>query len=147
MGCLLLGPDMADPVDALYPSPATPICLPQTRFELFPFRSPLLGESFLFLGVLRCFSSPRSLPRAYEFSARYPGIPPGGFPHSDISGSTLVGSSPKLFAACYVLLRPLTPRHPPCALCSLIYVMFACFAYSVQFLRCELRPPRGPRLS
>ena len=30
------------------------------EFELFPFRSPLLGEShcFLFLRVLRCFSSP-----------------------------------------------------------------------------------------
>ena len=37
--------------------------LPHTRFGLFPVRSPLLGESldyFLFLGVLRCFSSPRS---------------------------------------------------------------------------------------
>ena len=33
------------------------------RFGLFPVRSPLLGESltyFLFLGVLRCFSSPGS---------------------------------------------------------------------------------------
>ena len=37
--------------------------LPHIRFGLFPVRSPLLGESlnyFLFLGVLRCFSSPRS---------------------------------------------------------------------------------------
>ena len=37
-----------------------------TRFGLFPVRSPLLGESlsyFLFLRVLRCFSSPRSPPR------------------------------------------------------------------------------------
>ena len=36
--------------------------LPHMRFGLFPGRSPLLGESlvyFLFLGVLRCFSSPR----------------------------------------------------------------------------------------
>ena len=35
------------------------------RFGLFPGRSPLLGESFsyfLFLGVLRCFSSPGSPP-------------------------------------------------------------------------------------
>ena len=35
------------------------------RFGLIPFRSPLLGESldyFLFLRVLRCFSSPRSPP-------------------------------------------------------------------------------------
>ena len=39
--------------------------LPQPRFGLFPVRSPLLGESltyFLFLRVLRCFSSPRSPP-------------------------------------------------------------------------------------
>lgn len=37
--------------------------LPQRRFGLFPVRSPLLGESFfyfLFLQVLRCFSSLRS---------------------------------------------------------------------------------------
>ena len=39
--------------------------LPQQRFGLFPVRSPLLGESldyFLFLQVLRCFSSLRSPP-------------------------------------------------------------------------------------
>ena len=39
-----------------------------------------------------------------------------GFPHSDISGSKGICPSPKLFAACYVLHRPLLPRHPPCAL-------------------------------
>ena len=38
------------------------------RFGLLPVRSPLLGESFLFLGVLRCFSSPGSLDPAYVFS-------------------------------------------------------------------------------
>jgi hypothetical protein len=32
------------------------------RFGLFRFRSPLLAESFLFLRVLRCFTSPGSLP-------------------------------------------------------------------------------------
>ena len=30
-------------------------------FRLFPVRSPLLGKLSLFLGVLRCFSSPRAL--------------------------------------------------------------------------------------
>lgn len=39
-----------------------------------------------------------------------------GLPHSDISGSKPAGGSPKLFAANCVLLRLLTPRHPPCAL-------------------------------
>ena len=40
-------------------------------------------------------------------------------PHSDISGSSLICSSPKLFAACRVLHRLLMPRHSPCALISL----------------------------
>ena len=39
-----------------------------------------------------------------------------GFPHSEISGSMDICSSPKLFAACHVLHRPSVPRHPPCAL-------------------------------
>ena len=39
-----------------------------------------------------------------------------GFPHSDIFGSKLARSSPKLFAACHVLHRLLAPRHPPDAL-------------------------------
>ena len=42
-----------------------PLVCFQTRFGLFPFRSPLLRKSiifFLFLQVLRCFSSLRSLP-------------------------------------------------------------------------------------
>ena len=44
---------------------------------------------------------------------------PAGLPHSDISGSMLVCSSPKLFAAYRVLRRPPMPRHPSCALSSL----------------------------
>ena len=39
-----------------------------------------------------------------------------GFPHSDISGSLDICSSPKLFAAYHVFHRLLVPRHPPCAL-------------------------------
>ena len=48
-----------------------------------------------------------------------PGGFPGRFPHSDISGSMDICSSPKLFAAYHVFLRLLVPRHPPCALSSL----------------------------
>ena len=66
---------------------------------------------FLFLRVLRCFSSPRS-PRAQ----RGVGIAPDGLPHSDIRGSQCICHSPRLFAACHVLLRLREPRHPPCAL-------------------------------
>ena len=46
---------------------------------------------------------------------------PARFPDSEILGSTLVSSSPRLIAAVHVLLRLLTPRHPPRALCSLTY--------------------------
>jgi hypothetical protein len=65
---------------------------------------------FLFLRVLRCFSSPRS-PRALE--ARGVGIAPHGFPHSDICGSRGICPSPQLFAACRVLLRLREPQASP----------------------------------
>jgi hypothetical protein len=42
-----------------------------------------------------------------------------GFPHSEIPGSMPACGSPRLIAACHVLLRLLLPRHPPCALSSL----------------------------
>ena len=41
------------------------------------------------------------------------------FPHSDISGSQDMCSSPKLFAAYHVFHRLLVPRHPPYALSSM----------------------------
>ena len=41
------------------------------------------------------------------------------FPHSEISGSKDICSSPKLIAAYHVFHRLLVPRHPPCALFSL----------------------------
>lgn len=44
-----------------------------------------------------------------------------GFPHSDTDGSQLFGSSPTTFAALRVLLRQLTPRHPPTAWVDLFY--------------------------
>ena len=42
------------------------------------------------------------------------------FPHSEICGSMNICFSPQLFAAYHVFHRLLVPRHPPCALCSLI---------------------------
>ena len=47
------------------------------------------------------------------------GVCPAGFPHSDISGSSDICSSPKLFAAYHVFHRLLVPRHPPYALSSM----------------------------
>ena len=43
-----------------------------------------------------------------------------GFPHSEILGSKPACGSPRLIAACHVLLRLLAPRHSPYALSSLI---------------------------
>jgi hypothetical protein len=42
-----------------------------------------------------------------------------GLPHSEILGSKVVCTSPRLIAAYHVLHRLLVPRHPPCALSSL----------------------------
>ena len=97
----------------------------QPRFGLLRFRSPLLTECSLLLEVLRCFSSLGVLVTVYVFNRASRDITPGGFPHSDISGSTLARNSPKHFAACHVLRRLLAPRHPPHALSSLTYNVHA----------------------
>jgi hypothetical protein len=44
----------------------------------------------------------------------------GGFPHSEMSGSKGARASPDLIAACHVLHRLSTPRHPSEALMRLI---------------------------
>ena len=66
---------------------------------------------FLFLPLLRCFSSGGSPPHSW-----ITGLQPVGLPHSDIQGSKLICSYPWLFAACHVLPRLREPRHPPHAL-------------------------------
>ena len=67
-GCHPLWRTFPDP-SALQPSrfyeSITPTYIAIPRFRLFPFRSPLLRESivfFLFLRVMRCFSSPGAPP-------------------------------------------------------------------------------------
>ena len=44
------------------------------------------------------------------------GLPPIGFPHSDIPASRVICTSTGLFAAYHVLHRLREPRHPPSAL-------------------------------
>ena len=58
----------------------------------------------------------------YEFMYRYTGITLYEFPHSDIFGSKVACTSPKLIAAYHVLHRLLAPRHPPYALNNLTYI-------------------------
>ena len=95
----------------LQPSSGTP-----PEFRLFPFRSPLLGESRIvffsspYLDVsVQEVGFPTQVPGWYAFS-----IP--GCPIRKPADITLVCSSPQLIAAYRVLHRLSDPRHPPCAL-------------------------------
>ena len=91
------------------------------RFGLFRFRSPLLPESHV------VFSSSGYLDVSVHrvplltlcIGVRILEVCSSGFPHSDISGSKDICSSPKLFAAYHVFHRLLVPRHPPYALISI----------------------------
>jgi hypothetical protein len=58
---------------------------------------------FLFLWVLRCFTSPRSLHTPYVFRRGSHHMTGAGFPHSDILGSTLGWQLPEAYRS---LLRP-----------------------------------------
>ena len=91
----------------------------------FPFARRYLGNRcfFLFLELLRCFSSLRFLLSDYLFIWGYLYITTGGFPHSEICGSADICSFPQLIAACHVLLRLPVPRHPPYALSHLTFCL------------------------
>ena len=101
-----------------------PGCIATTGLASFPFARRYSDNRcfFLFLRLLRCFSSAGFPPYNYAFIARWPHINTAGFPHSDIRGSMDICSSPRLLAACHVLLRLLMPRHSPCALSCLTYL-------------------------
>ena len=100
------------------PTQQRPPPITLSRFRLFPFRSPLLGESRLisFPLATEMFHFARLPAYDYEFIVCSRVLNPLWFPHSDIPGSRPARGSPRLFAACYVLRRRLPPRHPPCAL-------------------------------
>ena len=113
-------------------TPLSPIPT-QYKFRLFRFRSPLLTESytqnsreveflrpkpkdwlpreinvqyFLFLWLLRCFTSPGCSLCVYEFNAWFL-IKSEGFPHSEISGSKVAYHLPEAYRR---LLRPSSPN-------------------------------------
>ena len=132
-----------------YPSPcpcrgpATPVCM-HTGLGSSAFARHYLRNHgcFLFLGVLRCFTSPGVARKAYEFSLPYPVMTRDGFPHSEISGSTRVCRSPKLIAAYHVLHRLLMPRHPWCALGILTKILSALiprtrFFFALLLIDCQ----------
>ena len=96
---------------------------------------------FLFLWVLRCFSSPRSPPIHYFTHVRINQLFSWlEFPHSDIHGLLNICFSPWLFAAYHVFLRLLVPRHSPYALSSLTFKTFVLFLRLVFLLRFIFNP-------
>ena len=64
------------------------------------------------------------------------GSSPWEFPHSEICGSMLICSSPQLIAACHVLHRLLMPRHSPCALVRLNFLLYFYSLFSIRSLNC-----------
>ena len=96
----------------------------QIRFALFPFRSLLIRISlicFLFLPVLRCFNSRRSFPSQ---------------DNSEILGSKLACSSPKLIAACHVLRQ----NQNQAIRLTVLVVHLQCVCY-LEFLKFHLANP------
>ena len=118
---------------------------------LLRVRSPLLAESFLFLRLLRCFSSPGSLHMAMCSPYVAQACPCAGFPIRIFPAVTVAHTSPRLFAVYHVLHRHTMPRHPPYALSSFLHLinavcftgdpkkLFAFFRVTFSFALCSFR--------
>lgn len=77
---------------------------------------------FLFLGVLRCFSSPRlpHIPMDSVYDSR--ALPLEGCPIRKSPGLRLFSTSPEHIAGIHVLHRLMVPRHPPYALSNFTFL-------------------------
>ena len=103
---------------------------------------------FLFLRVLRCFTSPRSpLHPMYSDTGHRPHRR-RGFPIRKSSDHSPLIGSPRHIADCHVLHRLLMPRHPPCALSNLqtdtqkySHIKNKMLASTIQFSNNTSRPP------
>src|SRR5215210_5863118 len=101
----------------LQPTRPTPVwhrrqAIPPDGFGLLPVRSPLLRESSLFLGVLRCFSSPGTLSGLRH---ECPAVRRAGCPIRTSPDRRLPAPPRGISPRGRVLPRTPTPRHPPCA--------------------------------
>lgn len=127
-----------------YRGPATPTRM-RVGLGFSPFVRHYLGNHgcFLFLRVLRCFTSPGIAPHAlFDSGMGNQAVNLAGFSHSEISGSKRICRSPKLIAAYHVLRRHSMPRHSPCALSNLtkfksrfFYLDVICIPYLCNFQR------------
>ena len=95
---------------------------PWTGLGFSPFARRYSGNHccFLFLRVLRCFSSPGTSLDGHVFTCRWQLMSAAEVPHSDTSASSLPYSFTELFAVWRVLLRFSVARHSPYALPYLI---------------------------
>ena len=89
-------------------------------FGLFPVCSPLLGNhSFIFLPAgTKMFQFPAL---ALLHLVRVTVLQTARLSHSEIFGSRVICTYPKLIAAYHVLHRLREPRHPPYALSYFLY--------------------------
>ena len=114
---------------------------------------------FLFLRLLRCFSSAGSPAYTMYSCMRHMVLSIRGFPIRTPTDLAPICGSPWLIAACRVLLRLLVPRHSPCALlrlnfCTLgyaslhnllfsflfsIFILFSCLNYFVIIANQKLK--------
>ena len=107
-------PDRSGSLPLLYVksyNPGRAVTLPVWALSVSIATTPDIDVSFS-----SCRYLDVSVPCVRSALQTVPVLQTGGFPHSDISGSIPVCSSPELFAAFHVLLRLLKPRHPPYAL-------------------------------
>ncbi len=105
------------------PAPRSRSCRPATPADrsaglgFVRVRSPLLAESLLISSPrgTEMFHFPRSRLRGLFHSPADGAHKRAGLLHSETHGSTVACTSPWTIAACRVLRRLLSPRHPSCA--------------------------------
>ena len=116
-----------------------------SRFGLFRVRSPLLAEFSLFLWVLRCFSSPGSLPRVYGFN---PGmtpetcVPATGFPIRRSPDRSL-HTAPRSLSQCstsFIGTWRQGIHRTPLVAYARDAEKLTIFRNAIQLLRCALAP-------
>ena len=111
----------APPITSRNTDDATHALLTRRSVWTVPFSLATTGGiefSFFSSGYLDVSVLRVCLSKSIYSIRRYSGINLSGFPHSEISGSKVVCTSPELIATYYVLLRLPVPRHPPYALSS-----------------------------
>ena len=97
-------------------SPTTP---PQKPGMVWAIPRSLAATCGVSIDFLSCGYLDVSVPRV-GFSLEMTHLCAPGFPIRTSPDHSVLARSPRLFAGSYVLRRLLLPRHPPCALSSLI---------------------------